>query len=154
LNKKGIRNMLDRNYSGMTRREFVKLMAMVTATATMPVALVRAAETLVRSGPVAHISISGVPTRTSVPELMIAVRQAAEASTDFSWLSRGDSVLIKPAVNSGNPYPATTHPAGVKAMIMLLKEKGAKRIVVSDLAGIEHVKLSPEKLRGSTRECR
>jgi len=29
------------------------------------------------------------------------------AATDFSWLSRGDRVLIKLALNSGNPYPAT-----------------------------------------------
>jgi uncharacterized protein (DUF362 family) len=152
LNKKGIRNMLARNCSGLTRREFVKLMAIVSAATAIPAPFVRTVETLVKSGPVTNVSISGVPTGTCVSDLIIAVRQAAEASTDFSWLSRGDSVLIKPAVNSGNPYPATTHPAGIKAMIMLLKEKGAKRIIVSDLAGIEHVKLSPEKLRGSTRE--
>jgi uncharacterized protein (DUF362 family) len=125
---------------------------MVSAAAAIPVPLVRAAGTLERSGSLANVGIAGVPAGASVSELMIAARQGAEASTDFSWLSKGDSVLIKPAVNSGNTYPATTHPAGVKAMIMLLKEKGAKRVVVSDLAGIEHVKLSPEELRGSTRE--
>ena len=144
--------MLARNCFGMTRREFVKLVAMVSAAAAMPVTLVRAAETMVRSGSLANVGIAGVPAGTSVSELMIAARRAAEASTEFSWLSRGGSVLIKPAVNSGNPYPATTHPAGIKAMVRLLKEKGAKRVVISDLAGIEHVKLSPEKLRGSTRE--
>ena len=144
--------MLARNCSGMTRRGFVKLVAMVSAAAAMPVALVRAAEILVRSGSLANVGIAGVPAGTSLSELMIAARQAAEASTDFSWLSKGDSVLVKPAVNSGNPYPATTHPAGIKAMIMLLKEKGANRVIISDLAGIEHVKLSTEKLHGSTRE--
>jgi uncharacterized protein (DUF362 family) len=144
-------NTLNRNCSCMTRREFVKRVAIASAAAALPVTLVRAAETPVRSGPVAKVGIAGVDAGASPSELMVAVRRAAEASTDFSWLSRGDSVLIKPAVNSGNPYPATTHPAGIKAMMMLLKEKGAKRIVLSDLAGIEHVKLSPEGLRGSTR---
>ena len=40
----------------------------------------------------------------------------------------------------------------MKALIGLLKEKGAKRIIVSDMSGIEHVKLLPDKLRGSTRD--
>lgn len=61
-------------------------------------------------------------------------------------------MLIKPVINSGNPYPATTSPASVKTMISILKEKGAGRVIVSDLSGVEHVKLSPDKLRGSTRE--
>jgi uncharacterized protein (DUF362 family) len=53
-----------------------------------------------------------------------AVRTAAGATTDFSWLSKGDTVFIKPALNSGNPYPATTNPIAIGAMVELL-EKGA-----------------------------
>jgi len=34
-----------------------------------------------------------------------------------------------------------TYPIGMKAVIGLLKEKKAKRIIVSDMSGIEHVKL-------------
>jgi uncharacterized protein (DUF362 family) len=79
------------------------------------------------------------------------VRSAAEAATDFSWLSRGETVFIKPAHNSGNPYPATTHPTAVGAMIKLLREKGARRVIVGDMAGIEHVKLTPKGLSRSTR---
>jgi hypothetical protein len=30
-------------------------------------------------------------------------KTTVEAATDFSWLSRGDHVLIKMALNSGNP---------------------------------------------------
>lgn len=81
-----------------------------------------------------------------------AVRSAAVAATDFSWLSKGDSVLIKIALNSGNPYPATTDPVGIKTIVELLKEKGAGRVVVSDMAGVEHVKLYPDRITGSTRE--
>ena len=88
-----------------------------------------------------------------VPEqLRSAVRDAAEAVTDFSWLSRGDPVFIKPACNSGKPYPATTSPVAVAAMIELLKERGAGRVIVGDMSGIEHVKQSPEGVSGSTRE--
>jgi len=141
-----------RKHYRMTRRKFVKLAAMASAAVATPGALARAAEGLVKTSPEAKVCLAGLSSGATGSEIMTAVRQAAESITDFSWLSRGDGVLIKPSVNSGNPYPATTHPAGVKAMVALLKEKGAKRVVVSDMSGIEHVKLSPEGVRGSTRE--
>jgi len=84
-------------------------------------------------------------------QVKLAIRDAAEAATDFSWLSKGDPVFIKPALNSGNPYPGTTSPIAVGAMIELLKEKGAGRVIVGDMSGIEHVKLSQEGVSGSTR---
>ena len=136
----------------MTRREFIKLTAMASAAVAMPPDLVRAVEGLVKTGPDAKVGLAGLPAGKNGSGLMAAVREAAEAVTDFSWLSRRDTVLIKPSVNSGNPYPATTHPAGIKAMIAVLKEKGAGKVMVSDMSGIEHVKLSPDELRGSTRE--
>jgi len=136
----------------MNRRKFLEAMSLTLVAAAMPYELVRAAEKDLVSGPEVKVSLAGVTQGVSERELLAAVREAAESATDFSWLSRGESVLIKPVVNSGNPYPATTSPAGLKAMITLLREKGAKRIVVSDMSGIEHVKLSPDKMRGSTRE--
>jgi uncharacterized protein (DUF362 family) len=84
-------------------------------------------------------------------QVRLAVRDAAEAATDFSWLSRGDPVFIKPVLNSGHPYPDTTSPLAVEAMIELLKEKGAGRVIVADMSGVEHVKLSKDGVRGSTR---
>lgn len=98
------------------------------------------------------VALAGVGSRSGEQVLMRAVREAAEVVTDFSWLSNGDSVLIKPVLNSGNPYPATTNPEGVKAMVNLLMEKGAERVVVSDMSGIEFVKLTPKGLKGSTRK--
>lgn len=98
------------------------------------------------------VFLSGLKQFSEENVLKEAVKDAARAATDFSWLSRGDTVLIKPASNSGKPYPATTHPAGIAAMVELLKEKGAGRIIVSDMSGIEYVKLSPNKVKGSTRK--
>ena len=137
---------------GMDRREFIKLIVTVSAAAAMPSGLAHATEMPLGSGPEVNVSMAGVSRAANETELITAIRQAAEAATDFSWLSRGDSILIKPVVNSGNGYPATTNPAGTKALIGLLKEKGAKRIIVSDMSGIEHVKLFPDRLRGSTRD--
>ncbi len=136
----------------MNRREFLQLMALASATAFVPSGLSRAIETLFRPSIDLEVTLAGVAPGSNEGDLLVAVREAAEAATDFSWLSRGDTVLIKPVVNSGNPYPATSNPAGLKALISLLKDKGAKRIIVSDMSGIEHVKLSPDKMRGSTRE--
>jgi uncharacterized protein (DUF362 family) len=80
-----------------------------------------------------------------------AVRRAALAASDFAWLSRGDTVMIKPVCNSGNVYPATTDPVALRAMIRLLFERGAGRVLVADMSGVQAVRFSPDSLRGSTR---
>lgn len=81
-----------------------------------------------------------------------ALRRAALGATDFSWLSRGDRVLIKPVCNSGNPYPATTDPLALRALVGLLSEKGAGKVLVADMSGVQFVRFSKDRLRGSTRE--
>jgi len=103
-------------------------------------------------GPKTKVFFAGV--NKGAPENVIkqAVRGSAEAATDFSWLSKGDAVFIKPAINSGNPYPATTSPIAVAAVIELLREKGADRIIVGDMSGIEHLRFSQTRLTGSSRK--
>jgi len=103
------------------------------------------------SGRPIRVFLAGVGRGASEQVMKLAVQAAAEATTDFSWLSKGDSVFIKPALNSGNPYPATTNPIAIGAMVELLKQKGARRVIVGDMSGIEHVKLSPKGLTGSSR---
>jgi uncharacterized protein (DUF362 family) len=98
------------------------------------------------------VFLAGVPRGGSEETIKTAVREAALAASDFSWLSRGDSVFIKPALNSGNPYPSTSSPLAIATVIEILREKGARRVIVGDMSGIEHVKLSPEGLSGSTRK--
>ncbi len=99
-----------------------------------------------------RVFLAGLNRGASEENQKSAVREAALAASDFSWLSRGDAVFIKPALNSGKPYPFTTSPAAVSALVGLVKEKGASRVIVGDMAGIEHVKLSPDGLSGSTRK--
>jgi len=103
------------------------------------------------SGRPTRVFLAGVGRGASEQVMKLAVRAAAEASTDFSWLSKGDVVFIKPALNSGNPYPATTNPIAIGGMVELLRQKGARRVIVGDMCGIEHVKLSPKGLTGSSR---
>ena len=79
-------------------------------------------------------------------------KRMVEAATDFSWLSQGDRVLLKLALNSGNPFPATTDPWALWCMIRLLKEKGAGEIYVGDQSGVEDVFWTDKDKRGSSRK--
>jgi uncharacterized protein (DUF362 family) len=80
-------------------------------------------------------------------------KKTIEAATDFSWLSPGDRVLLKLALNKGNPYPATTDPWAIACMVKLLKEKGAGKIYAGDQSGVESVLWTANDKRGSSREC-
>ncbi|MCB2214010.1 DUF362 domain-containing protein [bacterium] len=100
----------------------------------------------------AVVALAGVENGCESQNIFNAVKEVANAATDFSWLTCGDSVLIKPVLNSANPYPATTNPEGVTAIVELLIEKGAGRVIVSDMSGIEFVKLTSKGLKGSSRK--
>jgi uncharacterized protein (DUF362 family) len=142
----------------MNRRTFLKLAAGASALSVFPfTGKIHAAaqdRTDFKSyapGPDAKVALAGVGRGAPEQTLRQAVRTAAEAATDFSWLSRGDAVFIKPVLNSGNPYPATTSPHAIAAMVELLREKGAGKVIVGDMSGVEHVRFSPEGLTGSSR---
>lgn len=75
-----------------------------------------------------------------------------KVTKELSWLKRGDTVLLKPALNSGSSYPATTHPLAVAVIRRILTTHGAK-VIIGDQSGIEHVVHTPTGvLRGSSRE--
>jgi uncharacterized protein (DUF362 family) len=130
----------------------MKIAVAASALVALPARQARAELSLPAQRPPTGVSIAGVAGGASDEAVTDAVRAVAESVTDFSWLSRGDAVFIKPALNSGNPYPATTNPTGIAAMVKLLKEKGAGRVVVSDMSGIEHVRFYKDSLRGSSRQ--
>lgn len=94
-----------------------------------------------------------VPKGEHAKSLALA-RRMLDAVTDFAWLSRGDRVLVKLALNSGYAYPRTTDAFLLDAVIRILTEKGA-RVVVGDSAGCGHVRWTPAEKKGSTRAlCR
>jgi uncharacterized protein (DUF362 family) len=76
-----------------------------------------------------------------------------EASDKLSWLSKGETVLLKPALNSGNSYPATTHPAVIRVIKKEIEDRGGK-VIVGDQSGIGWV-LQGERgvVRGSSVDC-
>lgn len=98
--------------------------------------------------------ITGVKRGMPDLELKEKIKETLLAATDnLTWLKPDELVLLKPALNSPDPYPATTHPMSIQAVVELLRERGA-RVVVADQAGIGHVVHGPKgKISGSTREC-
>lgn len=143
-----------------TRRQFHQLGAAGVAGLMLPRRRVHAAQPSVDAagnhfsrapGPASGVALAGVPRGSDAAAVARAVRRAAESVTDFAWLSRGDTVLIKPVCNSGNAYPATTDPVALHAMVRLLKEKGAGRVVVGDMSGVQFVRFQKDSLRGSSR---
>jgi uncharacterized protein (DUF362 family) len=98
------------------------------------------------------VYLRGLPPGPGPGVLAEAIRDlACEAAGDFPWLSKGETVLLKPALNSPDPYPSTTHPLAVSTMASLLAERGA-RVVIGDQSGIQYVLHHPGGVvRGSTR---
>jgi uncharacterized protein (DUF362 family) len=142
----------------LTRRRFGALAAGGLATLALPRSTRAApAEPLglrplgQAGGAVRAVAVAAVSRGAPGDATAGAVRAAAQAATDFAWLSRGDTVLVKPACNSPNVYPATTDPLALHAMVRLLRERGAGRVLVADMSGVQFVRFSPEHTRGSTR---
>jgi uncharacterized protein (DUF362 family) len=98
------------------------------------------------------VFVNGVGRNAQEPALAASIREVLLKSSDsFSWLDKGDTVLLKPALNSPDPYPATTHPLAIEITSRLLAEHGAK-VVIGDQSGIEHVLHHPGGvIRGSSR---
>lgn len=61
-----------------------------------------------------------------------AIRKAIELAGGLDFISPGDSVLLKLALNSPSPFPATTSPTVVSELVTLLKEYGAGDVFVGD----------------------
>lgn len=61
-----------------------------------------------------------------------SVRRAINLAGGLHFIKSGESVLIKPNVNSDDPHPGTTNPEVVFEVVNMVREKGAKRIIVAD----------------------
>ncbi len=60
-----------------------------------------------------------------------------DSTNNLFWLKKGDLVLLKPALNSPYPYPATTSPLAVSVVCNILKKRGAE-VIVGDKPGMEY----------------
>ncbi len=102
-------------------------------------------------GPQVRVALAGIRKGTHAHGIVQAVRDAVLDITDFRWLSRGDTVFVKTANSSPFRYPATTHPLAVVAVVGLLREHGAGRVIVGDMSGVRYLRFTPTSCTGSTR---
>ncbi len=142
-----------------SRRDFLKFTGAAACTAVLPACAhnMKTTEAELGTMPVAkawtpHVASAWVPRGEHAGAYDI-FKKTIEASSDFSWLSKGDSVLIKLSLNSGNSFPATSDPWALAFMIRLLREKGAGQIMAGDSSGVESVHWTEKDQKGSSAEC-
>lgn len=142
----------------LTRRAFGRVAGFAAAAVTLPGRSRASAnsEALgaegLSAGATVPVGLAGVPRGSEAAATERALQDTVQAVTDFSWLGAGDTVLIKVSCNSGRVYPATTDPTALSALIGLLRERGAGRVIVADMGGVEALRFSPSETKGSTRE--
>ncbi|MDR0841989.1 MAG: DUF362 domain-containing protein [Acidobacteriota bacterium] len=64
------------------------------------------------------------------------------AASDFS----GKDIYLKGSYNSPDPSPATTHPDALRAVVRLLRDRGAKNITLVERSGMGRTREVVEKL--------
>lgn len=97
--------------------------------------------------------VNGIEPDATENSVLSNIEDVFLKSTDnLGWLSSGELVLLKPALNSSNPYPSTTHPLALHVISKILTENGA-RVVVGDQSGIRSVLHHPGGvIRGKTED--
>ena len=63
----------------------------------------------------------------------------------MDWLEPGQSIAIKPALNSAGLFPFTSSPASVAALVRMSLERDAGKVYVVDEKGFEHTMLKQWK---------
>ncbi len=126
--------MRQKNY--LTRRDFLKG-ATTAAIGAAVLGLQGCAgtdeELATLANPAQHPSagqpLVGIARHESVEE---SVRQAIALTSGLAFISPGDTVLLKPNVNSGDVFPYSTNPEVVAAVTKMAYEHGASRVIVAD----------------------
>ena len=97
------------------------------------------------------VFVKGITNTPSGSSLVSDIEEILLQATDnLAWLKKGDIVLLKPALNSPDPYPSTTHPLALEVTARVLSEHGAD-VVIGDQSGMEHVVHGPAGVvRGNT----
>lgn len=85
------------------------------------------------------VFVHGIKKDCSEDDFLKSVKKILyESTNNLEWLKKGDKVLLKPALNSPDPYPSTSDPLLLKALVEILEKKGAK-VLIADQSGIGHV---------------
>lgn len=77
-----------------------------------------------------------------------AVTQAIALAGGLGFIKAGDIVLVKPNVNSADPYPGTTNPEVLYEVIRRIWERDPRRIIVGDRSWYRDTTLNCMKKAG------
>ncbi len=92
-------------------------------------------------------STVGVVRPEAFATLRDAVVEAIRLAGGLGFVRPGDRVLLKPAVNSGNPYPATTDPEVVSIVARLVQDAGGRPFVADRTMFLRSTAAAFEKTR-------
>jgi len=110
----------------MSRRDFVKVTGLALGSGALLGKEVFAGEIPSAGKAAAAVGIARGET------IGTAVRKAVELSGGMNFIKSGQTILIKPNVNSGEPYPASTNPEVLYEVIKMVWERDPKRVIVGD----------------------
>lgn len=66
-------------------------------------------------------------------DLKSAIKETIEQIGGFGlYIKKGDRVFLKPNFNTADPFPASSDPAFLKAVIELVYEAGASEVIIGD----------------------
>lgn len=99
------------------------------------------------------VFIEGIKVKKDINSIKSAITDIfLKCTNNLSWLSKGDVVLLKPALNSDNSYPSTTHPLAISTISDILAEKGAD-VIIGDQSGLGSVLQDKNGvIRGNTHD--
>jgi uncharacterized protein (DUF362 family) len=90
------------------------------------------------------------PQDTSRVFLTASTDRTASVRSLFEHSALGDlsgrTVALKANFNSADPFPASTHPDTLRAIVTLLKEAGAREITLAERSGMGYTRANLEKL--------
>jgi len=84
----------------------------------------------------AAIAENADPSRTGE-----AIRRVVELTGGMDWLEPGQTVVIKPSLNSSGQFPFTSSPVSCAELVRMCLERGAAKVYVADEMGFEHTML-------------
>ena len=121
----------------ISRRDFVKITGLTLGAGALLGKEAMAAEKI----PAAAKSLTAVGIARG-ETVGSAVRKAVELSGGLNFIKSGQTVLIKPNVNSGDAYPASTNPEVIYEVIKMVWERDPKRVIVGERSNYLRTTLS------------
>ena len=79
-----------------------------------------------------HAAYVGIAKSRTIKD---AIRNAVNLAGGIDFIKKGDTVLVKPNVNSKVSYPGTTNPEVLYEIINLIWERDPRKIIISDRSG-------------------